>query len=88
MDQPRSLTIDGISYDVAQFSAGVQQAVGIYNSFAADLNKAQLEVIKTQAALQSVGNQITEAVKKELAEKAQAANDAAVAAEVAAPAAE
>lgn len=72
-----SITLDGISYDVNQFSQGVQQAVGIYNQFQADLQKAQLEVIKSQAALQSVGGQIAEAVKKELAEKAAAAaNDA------------
>jgi hypothetical protein len=83
MEQTRSITVDGIGYDIGQFSQGVQQAVGIYNSFQADLNKAQLEVIKTQAALQSVGAQIGEAVKKELAEKAAAAKaeaDAATAA--------
>lgn len=73
MDQARSITIDGIAYDLSQFSQGVQQAVGIYNVFNADLQKAQLEVIKSQAALQSVGAQISEAVKKELAERAAAA---------------
>jgi hypothetical protein len=66
MDQARTITLDGISYDVAQFSEGVQQAVTIYNTFSTDLQKAQLEVIKTQAALQSIGAQITSAVKKEL----------------------
>lgn len=66
MDQARTITLDGISYDVAQFSEGVQQAVTIYNTFSSDLQKAQLEVIKTQAALQSIGAQITSAVKKEL----------------------
>jgi len=77
MEQARSITVDGISYDVAQFSQAVQQAVGIYNSFQADLQKSQLEVIKTQEALKSVGAQIGEAVKKELADKAAAAaNDA------------
>ena len=50
-----SITLDGISYDVTQFSSGVQQAVAIYNQFQQDLQKAQLEVIKSQAALQSVG---------------------------------
>lgn len=77
MDQ-RSITVDGISYDVSQFSQGVQQAVGIYNVFQSDLQKAQLEVIKSQAALQSVGGQITEAVRRELAEKAAAAAESAV----------
>jgi prolyl-tRNA synthetase len=70
MDQARSITVDGISYDVAQFSAEVQQAVVIYNTFSADLQKAQLDVIKCQAALQNVGSQISAAVKAELEKKA------------------
>lgn len=76
MDQARTITLDGISYDVAQFSEGVQQAVTIYNTFSADLQKSQLEVIKTQAALQSIGAQITSAVKKELEELKGRAEDA------------
>jgi hypothetical protein len=74
MDQARSITVDGISYDAAQFTDAVQQAVSIYNTFQADLQKAQLEVLKTQAAMQTIGAQIGEAVKKELAEKSAAAN--------------
>jgi len=69
-EQARTITLDGVSYDVAQFTDGVQQAVAIYNTFSADLQKAQLEVVKCQSAMQSVGNQITAAVKKELDEKA------------------
>lgn len=69
----RTITLDGVQYAVEQFSQGVQQAVDIYNSFAADLQKAQLEVLKTQSALQTVGNQISQAVQKELAEKKAAA---------------
>ena len=84
MDQARSITVDGISYDVAQFSPEVQQAVGIYNTFSADLQKAQLDVIKCQAALQNVGSQISAAVKAELEKKAA---DAAAAATPDAPAA-
>lgn len=76
MEQTRSITIDGIAYDLAQFSVGVQQAVGIYNKFQTDLNEAQLEVIKNQSAIQTISAQISEAVKKELAAKAaEAANE-------------
>lgn len=85
MEQPRTLTLDGVSYDVAQFSQPVQQAVGIYNIFSADLQKAQLEVVKLQSAMQHISSQIGEAVKKELEEKKAAAEAAAaevVAAEV------
>lgn len=69
-EQTKTLTLDGVSYEVAQFSEGVQSAVNIYNAFAADLQKSQLEVVKCQSAMQSVGQQISAAVKKELEEKA------------------
>ena len=85
MDQSKTITVDGITYDLGQFSEGVQQATGIYNAIQADLNKHQLEVIKCQAALQNIGAQISGAVKKELEDKkkaaeAPAANDEAPAA--------
>jgi hypothetical protein len=67
--QANTITIDGTSYDVSQFSQGIQNAVGIYNSINADLQREQLAALKSQAALQSIGAQIGEAVKKELAEK-------------------
>ncbi len=68
-DQARTITLDGISYDVGQFSQGVQNAIGIYNGFNADLQKEQMAVMKSQAAMQTVGAQIAEAVKAELAAK-------------------
>ena len=68
-DQARTITLDGISYDVAQFTQGVQNAIGIYNGFNADLQKEQMAAMKTQAAMQTVGAQIAEAVKGELAAK-------------------
>jgi hypothetical protein len=79
MDQPRTINLDGISYDTQQFSQGVQQAIVIYNKFNSQLQDLQLEVMKTQAALQQVGGQISEAVKKELADKQAAANGSTVA---------
>lgn len=72
----QTITLDGVQYPLDQFSQQVVQAVGIYNGFSADLQKEQLAVIKTQSALQHLGAQIAEAVKKELAAK-EAANDAA-----------
>lgn len=76
-DQAQSITLDGISYALDQFSPQVQQAVGIYNAFQGDLAKEQLAVIKTQAAVQNISAQIAEAVKKELADKAAAAAEGA-----------
>lgn len=66
----QTITIDDIAYPIDQFSPAVQQAVAIFNTFQADLTKAQLDVIKNQSALQTVGSQISEAAKKELADKA------------------
>lgn len=78
MEKTNTITLDGVTYNVADFSQTVQQAINIYNSFTTDLNKLQLEVVKHQAAIQSVSTQIAEAIRKELAVKqaAVAANDA------------
>lgn len=70
------MTIDGVEYDVAQFSQAIQQAVAIYNTFQVDLQKQQLEVLKTQAALQNIGAQIIAAVKAELDPKTEATPEA------------
>lgn len=72
-EQARTITLDGISYDVAQFSEQVQQGVAIYNAISTQLQGEQLAVIKSQAALQSLGAQLTQAVRKELDEKKTAA---------------
>lgn len=83
MDQKtNTITLDGVTHEVSKFSEGVQQAIGIYNTFQAELQKEQLAVVKTQAALQSIAAQITAAVKKELeeAEKPAASEDGAAAA--------
>lgn len=72
MDKKNTITLDDNTYDVESFSQGIQHAVAIYNSINADLQKAQIDVIRNQAALQTIAAQLTEAVKKELAEKAEA----------------
>lgn len=63
----RTITVEGQVHNVDQFSAGIQQAVLIYNKFQQQLQDEQLAVMKTQAALSQVGGQITEGVKQELA---------------------
>lgn len=68
MDQEKTVSIGDVQYKVAQFSPGIQQAVEIYNGIQIDLQKSQIEVVKNQAALQSIGNQITEGIKHELAQ--------------------
>lgn len=67
-----TLTLDGVTYNVTEFSQQIQSAVTVYNTFNAELQKEQLAAMKTQAALQTIGAQISEAVRKELAAKAAA----------------
>lgn len=69
----QTITVDGISYDIAQFSNEIKQAISIYNTINADLQKAHVEVVKSQAALQTIGNQIAAGVRKELEDKKTAA---------------
>lgn len=64
MDQTKTITVDGKTYELDKLSPQIQQAVAIYNRFSADLSEAQLTVIKCQAAVTSVGQQIAEAIKK------------------------
>lgn len=74
---PTTITLDGTTYNVADFSEPVRQAIAIYMSFQSDLQKQQLEVLKTQAALQNIGAQIAAAAKKELEEKQAKSEDTA-----------
>jgi hypothetical protein len=73
--EPRTLTLDGVTYDVTEFSQQIQAAVSVYNTFQADLQREQLAVVKTQSALQSIGAQLTTAVKAELEAKKAAGDD-------------
>jgi vacuolar-type H+-ATPase subunit I/STV1 len=66
-----TITLDGKSYEVSEFSSGIQQAVSIYNVITQDLQKAQIDVIRNQAALQTIVQQLTDAVKKELADRSE-----------------
>jgi hypothetical protein len=71
-EQIQTITFDGTQYPLSDFSPQIAQAVAIYNTFAGELQKEQLAVLKTQSAIQHLSAQISEAVKKELAEKAAA----------------
>jgi len=64
VDQSKTITVDGKTYELDKLSPQIQQAVAIYNRFSADLSEAQLTVIKCQAAVTYIGQQIAEAIKK------------------------
>lgn len=66
MAEIKTITRDGTSYPVEQFSAEVQHLVAIYNKFQAQLPDLQLEVMKTQAAMNQLNEEIGKYVDKEL----------------------
>lgn len=71
--QTKTISLDGVQYDLDRFSHAVQHIVMIHNKFTLDLQEAQLEVMKNQAAIKHVSDQLTEQIKKELMEEPQAA---------------
>jgi cytolysin (calcineurin-like family phosphatase) len=69
MEAPSTFTLDGIAYDVSQFSPGVQQAISIYHRINMDLVNERMAVLKSESALQLIGKQIADAANRELEEK-------------------
>lgn len=64
-----SLTIDGVQHELANLPEGIQNAAGLYQTLQRQLADAQVEALKCQLAVQSVGQQITDAVRLVLAER-------------------
>ncbi len=65
-----TVTIDGVTHSVTDFSNEVQQLVGIRNLWGNQLNDERLAAAKTEAALRTLDNQLAELVTKQLDEKA------------------
>jgi hypothetical protein len=76
MEPIKTITLDGVVHDVDKFSDGIKQAVGIYHKFNLQLQDERLAVMKTEAALATIGRQIADAASNEL--KAKEAAGAAV----------
>jgi hypothetical protein len=73
----QTITIDGIAYDMTQFSDEVKRSVAVYRVISEQMGGQRLELLKSEVTLNHVGNEITTKVKAELAAKAEAAaNDA------------
>lgn len=66
----RTITLDNVKYAIDQFSDDVKHLVFIHNKFTGQLQDAQLEVMKIQAALSQVSDQLSNQMRTELVEKA------------------
>jgi uncharacterized protein YukE len=63
------ITVDGTQHAIESLSPAVQQAAAIYQRFQGELQEAQLEVVKLNAAIQQIGNQIAQAIKQETSQE-------------------
>lgn len=63
------LSLDGASYDLESFSDEVKNGMAVFNAFTQDLQKEELAVIKTKAAMDTVRMQLVSQVTKEIKEK-------------------
>ena len=61
--QLKTITVGDKTYDITGFSAEIQNAAMIYNQISNDKTKAQLEVLKCEAALSVIGKQIADAIQ-------------------------
>lgn len=77
LEAPKSLTIDGVDYQVADFSESVQRLVQVHTFWRNDLNTERLAVAKTEAAIRNLDAELTQLVAAELKAKAEAGTPAA-----------
>lgn len=77
IEQPTTLTIDGKSFAVADFSDKVKNLIAIRTEWQNDLVKERLMVAKSEAALRGVDAELAQLVSEELKAKEEPAAPAA-----------
>lgn len=63
-----TLTIDGVAYELSNFSEGIQNAAQLLRTLQVQQHEAQIEVMKCTVSVQHVSEQIRNALKAELAQ--------------------
>jgi hypothetical protein len=63
---PKSITVDGKEYPIAQFSETVQRLVSIHTSWSTQLVEERLDVAKTEAAIRAVDAELSQLIAAEL----------------------
>lgn len=66
IDQPSSITIEGVEYPVQNFSETVQRLVAIHTEWRNDLQAERLSLAKTEAAVRALDTEISQVVSAEL----------------------
>lgn len=84
--QGQTITVDGVQYDLAQFSTEVHKLVGIHQNWEHKIVEARLEVARSEAAVRDLTRELIGKIQAELAAAAEAAAAAPEVAAEAAPA--
>jgi hypothetical protein len=72
LENPKTITVDGVEYQVANLSVQTQALVTIHTTWREELQKARLEVAKLEAALRSLEVELLTSVKKDTEPKSEA----------------
>lgn len=85
MSQTPEIILDGVSYNINNFSPTVQAMVNVRETWENDLAKEKSSVLKTESAIRALDEQLARIVQDELMAKKKAAEEkqAAAAAEAA-----
>lgn len=67
--EQQTITIENKQYPVAELSPKVQQLIGIFQRWQAELVEKRLEVAKVEAATRDISREIIETVKADEAAK-------------------
>lgn len=70
------IILDGVSYNINNFSPTVQAMVNIRSRWEDDLAKERASVLKTEQAIKALDDQLAKIVQDELTAKAEAARKA------------
>ena len=75
-DSQPEIILDGVSYNINNFSPTVQAMVNVRSRWEDDLSKERAAVLKTEQAIKSLDDQLAKIVQDELKAKADAARAA------------
>lgn len=69
------IILDGISYNVSNFSPTIQAIVNMRNRWEGDLVEERAAVLKTESAIRTLDDQLTKTVTEELQARAKVASN-------------
>lgn len=72
-ESPPEIILDGVSYNINNFSPTIQAMVNIRSRWEDDLSRERAAVLKTEQAIKALDEQLAKIVQEELKAKSDAA---------------